>query len=104
MISRSDPRLYERPNISIALFISDYLQLAGVTRCALPGWWRQAHVAAFFALFVVHHHASVRKTEAATKRLASRSIGSDQFCRHGAASQVGESSRRIRCSPAPHSW
>ena len=47
--------LYERPNIAVALFVSDHLQLAGVTTVRLA--WLLAlgklTVVAFFALFLV---------------------------------------------------
>ena len=34
--------LYERPNISLGLFVSDHLQLSGLAPSASPGCWRSA--------------------------------------------------------------
>ena len=34
--------LYERPNISVALFVSDHLQWRAWRRFASPGCWRSA--------------------------------------------------------------
>ena len=34
--------LYERPNISVALFVSDHLHWPGWRPCASPGCWRSA--------------------------------------------------------------
>src|SRR5260370_34372654 len=57
--------LYERPNISVALFISDHLQLAAMTTVRFA--WLLAlgklTVDAFFAIFLVFiTRASIRKT------------------------------------------
>src|SRR6204780_5351221 len=57
--------LYERPNISVGLFISDHLQAAAITTVRLA--WLLAlgklTVVAFFATFVVLiTRASIRKT------------------------------------------
>src|SRR3954462_11717551 len=57
--------LYERPSISVALFISDHLQLAAMTTVRFA--WRMAlgrlTVVAFFAIFLVFiSRASIRRT------------------------------------------
>src|SRR3982074_730734 len=57
--------LYERPNISIALFISDHLQLAAITTVRFA--WLLAlgrmTVVAFFAIFLVFlTRAAIRRT------------------------------------------
>src|SRR3981189_2649631 len=56
--------LYERPNVSVALFISDYLQLAATTtvRAAWLLALGKLTVVAFFVVFLVFiARASVRK-------------------------------------------
>jgi hypothetical protein len=87
--------LYERPNISVALFISDHLQLAAMSTVRLA--WLLAlgklTVAAFFALFLVLiTRASVRKTGGCNEALAiALAIGSViSFASMLMASQVGE--------------
>jgi hypothetical protein len=86
---------YERPNISVALFVSDHLQLAAMTTIRLA--WLLAlgklTVVAFFAIFLVLiTRASIRKTggcdEALSMALAIGSIIS--FASMLMASQVGE--------------
>ena len=63
---------YERPNIAVALFISDHLQLAGMTTVRLA--WLLAlgklTVVAFFAIFLVFLTRAVdpQRPAAATKR------------------------------------
>ena len=62
---------YERPNISVALFISDHLQLAAMTTVRMA--WLLAlgklTVVAFFAIFLVCSPAPrSAKAAAATKR------------------------------------
>ncbi len=88
--------LYERPNISVALFISDHLQLAAISTVRVA--WLLAlgklTVAAFFAVFLVlTARASVRKTggggdEALALALTIGSVIS--FASMVMASQVGE--------------
>jgi hypothetical protein len=87
--------LYERPNISVAIFISDHLQLAAMTTVRMA--WLLAlgklTVVAFFAIFLVFiTRATVRKTggfdEALAMALAIGSIIS--FASMAMASQVGE--------------
>jgi hypothetical protein len=87
--------LYERPNISVALFISDYLQLAALNTVRFA--WLVAlgklTVAAFFALFVVLlTRPSVRKTGGCDEALGiALAIGSViSFASMVMASQVGE--------------
>jgi hypothetical protein len=87
--------LYEQPNISVALFISDHLQLAAMTTIRLA--WLLAlgklTVVAFFALFLVFiTRASIRKTGGCDEALAlALSIGSViSFASMLMASQVGE--------------
>ena len=87
--------LYEQPNISVALFISDHMQLAGMTTVRFA--WRLAlgrlTVAAFFAIFVVLlTRASIRKTGGCDEALAmALAIGSViSFASMVLASQVGE--------------
>ena len=86
---------YERPNISVALFISDHLQLAGMTTVRFA--WLLAlgrlTVVAFFATFVfLLTRASIRRTggcgEALGMALAIGSVIS--FASMVMASQVGE--------------
>jgi hypothetical protein len=64
---------YEQPNIAVALFISDHLQLAATTTVRLA--WLLAlgklTVVAFFAIFVVLlTRASIRKTGGCDEALA----------------------------------
>jgi hypothetical protein len=87
--------LYERPNISVALYISDHLQLAAITTIRLA--WLLAlgklTVVAFFATFVVLiTRASIRKTGGCDEALAiALTIGSViSFASMLMASQVGE--------------
>jgi hypothetical protein len=87
--------LYERPNIAIAMFISDHLQLAAMTTVRFA--WLLAlsklTVAAFFAIFVVLlTRASIRKTGGCDEALAmALAIGSViSFVSMVLASQVGE--------------
>jgi hypothetical protein len=87
--------LYERPNISVALFISDHLQLAAMTTVRVA--WLLAlgklTVVAFFAIFIVFiARASIRKTGGCDEALAmALAIGSViSFASMVMASQVGE--------------
>ena len=87
--------LYERPNISVALFISDHLQLTAMTTIRFA--WLLAlgklTVVAFFAIFLVFiARASVRKTGGCDEALAiALAIGSViSFASMVMASQVGE--------------
>jgi hypothetical protein len=87
--------LYERPNISVALFLNDYLQLAGLTTVRFA--WLLAlgklTVVAFFAIFVVFiTRAAVRKTGGCDEALAmALTIGSlISFVSMMMASKVGE--------------
>jgi len=60
--------LYERPSISVALFISDYLQPGRNRDCSLRhGCWRWGRmtVVAFFALFLVFITTRPRSARAA---------------------------------------
>src|ERR1700720_818596 len=87
--------LYERPNISVALFISDYLQLSAMTtiRVAWLLAFSKLTVVAFFATFVVLiTRASIRKTGGCDEALAlALAIGSViSFASMVMASQVGE--------------
>src|SRR5260370_14633868 len=87
--------LYERPNIAIALFISDHLQLAAMTtvRAAWLLALSKLTVAAFFAIFVVLlTRASIRKTGGCDEALAmALAIGSViSFASMIMASHVGE--------------
>src|ERR1035441_1317064 len=65
--------LYERPNISVALFISDHLQLAA-TATVRAAWLLalgKLTVVAFFAIFLVLiTRASIRKTGGCDEALA----------------------------------
>ena len=88
--------LYERPNISVALFISDHLQLAALNTVRFA--WLLAlgklTVVAFFALFVVLlTRASIRKSGGCDEALGiALAIGSViSFASMVMASQVGES-------------
>ena len=87
--------LYEQPNISVALFISDHLQLAALTTIRLA--WLLAlgklTVVAFFAIFLVLlTRATIRKTGGCDEALAmALAIGSlISFASMVLASQVGE--------------
>jgi hypothetical protein len=87
--------LYERPSISVALFISDHLQLASMATVRVA--WLLAlgrlTVVAFFAIFVVlTARASIRKTGGCDEALAiALAIGSViSFASMWMASQVGE--------------
>ena len=87
--------LYERPNISVALFISDHLQLAAIDTVRVA--WLLAlgklTVVAFFALFLLlTARASIRKTGGGDEALAmALVIGSlISFASMVMASQVGE--------------
>jgi hypothetical protein len=87
--------LYERPNISLALFISDHLQLAAVTTVRFA--WLLAlgkfTVVAFFAIFLVLlTRTSIRKSGGCDEALAmALAIGSIiSFASMVMASQVGE--------------
>ena len=86
---------YERPNISVALFISDHLQLAAMTTIRLA--WLLAlgklTVVAFFAIFLVLlTRAAIRKTGGCDEALAmALAIGSViSFASMLMASEVGE--------------
>jgi hypothetical protein len=87
--------LYERPNVSVALFMSDHLQLAGLT--AVRFAWLLAlgkmTVAAFFAIFVVFiTRAAIRKAGGGDEALAlALGIGSIiSFASMAMAATVGE--------------
>ncbi len=87
--------LYERPSISVALFISDHLQLASMATVRVA--WLLAlgrlTVVAFFAIFVFFAaRASIRKTGGCDEALAiALAIGSViSFASMWMASQVGE--------------
>ena len=87
--------LYERPNISLALFVSDHLQLAGIATVRFA--WLLAlgrmTVVAFFAIFLVLiTRASIRKTGGCDEALGiALTIGSViSFASMVVASQVGE--------------
>jgi len=87
--------LYDRPNISLALFVSDHLQLAGMATVRFA--WLLAlgrmTVVAFFAVFLVFLvRASIRKSGGATEALGmALAIGSViSFASMLMASQVGE--------------
>ena len=87
--------LYERPNVSVALFISDHLQLAATTtvRAAWLLALGKLTVVAFFALFVVLiARSSIRKTGGCDEALGiALAIGSViSFASMVMASQVGE--------------
>jgi hypothetical protein len=88
--------LYERPNVSVALFISDHLQLAALTTVRFA--WLLAlgklMVVGFFAIFVVLiSRASIRKAGGCNEALAmALAIGSViSFASMVMAAQVGES-------------
>ena len=87
--------LYERPSISVALFISDHLQLASMATVRVA--WLLAlgrfTVVAFFAIFLVlTGRAVIRKTGSGEEALAiALAIGSViSFASMWMASQVGE--------------
>src|SRR5258708_19043066 len=87
--------LYERPNISVALFISDHLQLAGMATVRVA--WLLAlgrmTVVAFFALSLVFLvRAAIRKSGGGNEALGmALAIGSGiSFASMVMASQVGE--------------
>lgn len=87
--------LYERPNIAVALFISDHLQLASMTTIRFA--WLLAlvklTVVGFFAIFLgLITRASIRKTGGCDEALAmALAIGSViSFASMLMASQVGE--------------
>jgi hypothetical protein len=87
--------LFEQPNISVALFISDHLQLAAMAtvRAAWLLALGKLTVVAFFAIFLVCiTRASVRKTGGCDEPLAiALIIGSIiSFTSMVMASQVGE--------------
>jgi hypothetical protein len=86
---------YEQPNISVALFVSDYLQLAAMTTVRVA--WLLAlgklTAVAFFAIFLVLlTRVSIRKTGGCDEALAmALVIGSAiSFASMAMASQVGE--------------
>ena len=88
--------LYERPNVSVALFISDHLQLAALTTVRFA--WLLAlgklMVVGFFAIFVVlTTRASIRKAGGCDEPLAmALAIGSViSFASMVMAAQAGES-------------
>jgi hypothetical protein len=87
--------LFEQPSISVALFVSDYLQLAAMATVRVA--WLLAlgrlTVAAFFAIFLVSTtRASIRRSGASNEPLAiAIAIGSIiSFASMVMASQVGE--------------
>ncbi|HET6839948.1 MAG TPA: hypothetical protein VFH41_09445 [Bradyrhizobium sp.] len=87
--------LYERPNISVALFVNDHLHLAAMTTVRVA--WLLAlgklTVVAFFALFLVFiARASIRKAGGGDEALGmALAIGSViSFASMVMASQVGE--------------
>src|ERR1700712_566434 len=87
--------LYERPSISVALFVSDHLQLAAMTTVRFA--WLLAlgrmTVVAFFAIFLVFlTRAAIRKTGGCDEALGmALAIGSViSFASMVMASQVGE--------------
>ncbi len=88
--------LYERPNIAVALYVSDHLQQAGIALVRVA--WLLAlgklTVVAFFVIFVVLlTRASIRKTGGCDEALAiALCIGSlISFASMVMASSVGES-------------
>src|ERR1700693_5928233 len=87
--------LYERPSISVALFVSDHLQLAAMTTVRFA--WLLAlgrmTVVAFFAIFLVLlTRAAIRKTGGCDEALGmALAIGSGiSFASMVMGSQVGE--------------
>ena len=99
--------LYERPNISLALFVSDHLQLSGVAtvRVALLLALARMTVVAFLALFLVFiTRASIRKAGGCNEALGiALAIGSVMsFAGVVMASQAGETvSASAACGRAP---
>ena len=86
---------YERPNVSLAFFVSDYLQLAsvGTVRAAWLLALGRLTVVAFFAIFLfLVSRAQIRKTGGSDEALAiALGIGSlISFTMMLMASQVGE--------------
>ena len=86
---------YERPNVSLAFFVSDYLQLAsvGTVRAAWLLALGRLTVVAFFAIFLfLVSRAHIRKTGGSDEALAiALGIGSlISFAMMLMASQVGE--------------
>src|ERR1700753_3940488 len=86
---------YERPNIAVALFMSDHLQLAGMAMVRMA--WLLAlgrlMAVAFFVIFLVFlTRAAIRRTGGADEALAiALSIGSIiSFASMVMASRVGE--------------
>jgi len=87
--------LYDRPSISVALFISDHLQMASMATVRVAWLLALARltVVAFFAIFVFFAaRASIRKTGGCDEALAmALAIGSViSFATMWMASQVGE--------------
>ncbi|MGO8911883.1 MAG: hypothetical protein ACLQDM_21505 [Bradyrhizobium sp.] len=87
--------LYDRPSISVALFISDHLQMASMATVRVAWLLALARltVVAFFAIFVFFAaRASIRKTGGCDEALAiALAIGSViSFASMWMASQVGE--------------
>jgi hypothetical protein len=87
--------LYEQPNISLALFVSDHLQLSGMAtvRVALLLALARMTVVAFLAVFVVFiTRASIRKAGGCDEALAiALALGSVMsFAGVVMASQAGE--------------
>jgi len=87
--------LYQRPSISVALFISDHLQLASTATVRVAWLLALARltVVAFFAIFLFSAaRASIRKTGGYDEALAlALAIGSViSFASMWIASQVGE--------------
>ena len=87
--------LYERPNVAVGLFISDHLQLTGITTVRVA--WLLAlgklTVVAFFVLFLAFiFRAAIRKTGSGDEALSiALAIGSViSFGSMVMASQVGE--------------
>ena len=87
--------LFEQPNVSVALFVSDYLQLATVATVRVA--WLLAlgrlTVVAFFAIFLVFAtRASIRRTGGSDEALAiAIALGSViSFASMVMASRVGE--------------
>ena len=86
---------YERPNIAVALFISDHLQLAGMATVRIA--WLLAlgklTVVAFFAIFLVFlTRAAIRRSGGADEALA-MALGLGSVISFGSmvmASKVGE--------------
>src|SRR4029453_7403522 len=100
--------LYERPNISLALFVSDHLQLAGIAtvRVALLLALGRITVVAFLAAFLVFvARASTRRSGACNEALGmALAIGSVMsFAGVVMASQAGETSRLWLAAAEPPS-